>query len=64
MLVPGRVDGAWFHALLEHMTDMLIIRGRIKFEGTAGDGPPFGTIIFGLNISLEPLSDLGTLLRR
>jgi len=34
-LVPGRIDTKWFHKLLhsEVLNDIIIVKGRIKFEG-------------------------------
>lgn len=70
MLTPTRTDTRWFHAALEQADELLVFKKRLDF--TAGTerrvrgafGALFASGLFGFNISLQPLSDVGVILRK
>ena len=52
-LAPARMDSAWFHEHLRHHTDILVLKGRIRFHTLAGRGNqapfPLMVVIWGAN---------------
>lgn len=58
MLVPARTDAAWFQRLAFACSGIIFKAGRLRFVG-ASSSAPFPNAIIGLNVNLEPLSDLG-----
>lgn len=56
ILAPSRSDSRWFHAAWKNSKSRLLFRGRINF---GADPAPFPSILFGFNVDLSPLSDLG-----
>lgn len=54
MLLPGRIDTAWFHEYCLKATEIRAIKGRLKF-GNSMDSAPFPSIIV---IFRERKSDL------
>ena len=66
MLVPVRTDAVYHQRLLAAATDVVFLRGRLRFtqaDGAASSGPAaFGSMVVGLGISTLPLSHLGRVL--
>jgi phage N-6-adenine-methyltransferase len=63
MLLPVRTDAAYHQRLLAATTDVLFLRGRLKFaraDGGEAGSPAFASMVVGLNVSTEPLQHLGT----
>lgn len=58
LLVPARTGSRWFTAAWCDATDALFFNGRIRFEGEAS-GAHFPSVLFGYNVTLEALDDLG-----
>jgi len=64
MLVPARCDSRWFHRLSRVATGLLLFSGRLSFESDVkregkGSNAPFPCALFGLNVDLSPMRDLG-----
>ena len=69
LLVPGRSDNAWYHKAILHAREALLLRSRIRFIDPATgeprrEGGMFASVLFGFNVSLEPLADLGVIIQR
>ncbi len=67
LLLPIRLDALYHHRLLAAATDVLILKGRVRFaraDGGEAKNPAFGSMIVGLNVSCKGLEHLGTLLTR
>lgn len=67
VLLPVRTDAQYHQKLFRAATDVLFLRGRVKFEradGGEAKNPAFGSMVVGLNKSCKPLEHLGTLLTR
>lgn len=50
-LLPDRTSAPWFHEVIGSIETMLIVEGKIKFEkpdGSLGEQPGNGTILFGI----------------
>lgn len=45
-LVPARTDTAWWWNYVQHKAEVRLIRGRLKFGGTANAPFPSATIIY------------------
>jgi phage N-6-adenine-methyltransferase len=63
MLVPVRTDAPYHHRLLAAATDVLFLRGRVKFirpNGSAKGSPAFASMIVGLGVSVRRLKLVGT----
>lgn len=63
LLCPARTDTAWFQSALNAADDILLMRGRLYFlraDEEDADPAPFGSILLGYHVSLEPLYGLGT----
>lgn len=49
-LVPARTDTKWFHLMAEHMTSLLLWKGRLTFKGAPAPAPfPSAVFYFGRN---------------
>lgn len=62
LLVPVRTDAGYHQRLLAAATDVLFVRGRLKFvraDGGASGHAAFASMIVGLNVSIAPLEHLG-----
>lgn len=58
LLVPVRTDAAYHHRLMTAATDVLFLRGRVRFrraDGTVAGSPAFASMIVGLGISVRRL---------
>ena len=67
MLLPVRTDAAYHHRLLAAATDVLFLRGRLKFvpaDGGLAGSPAFASMVVGLNHSTTPIFHIGTQLTR
>lgn len=70
MLVPARTDVRWFQRALRACDNALLFGRRLDyvFNGQAkrvrgATGALFASALFGFGVSLEPLSDLGTVVK-
>lgn len=64
LLVPVRTDAAYHHRLIAAATDVLFLRGRVKFvrqDGSAPGSAAFASMIVGLGISTRRLKLGGTI---
>ena len=64
MLVPVRTDAAYHHRLMTAATDVLFLRGRVRFRranGSAAGSPAFASMIVGLGVSVRRLRLAGTI---
>jgi len=62
MLVPVRTDAAYHHRLMAAATDVLFLKGRVKFmrlDGSSSGSPAFASMIVGLGISTRRLKLAG-----
>lgn len=49
-LVPSRTDTKWFHLMTDHMTSLLLWKGRLTFKGAPAPAPfPSAVFYFGKN---------------
>ena len=47
-LLPARTDTSWWHQYVAHATEILFLRGRIRFEGASASAPfPSAVVWFG-----------------
>ena len=47
-LVPARTDTKWFHLMADHMTSLLLWKGRLTFKGAPAPAPfPSALFYFG-----------------
>lgn len=66
MLLAARPDTKWQQALYQAATSILFLRGRLKFQNDKGENrgtAPFSSVLVSLNVSLQPLSDLGNIVK-
>jgi site-specific DNA-methyltransferase (adenine-specific) len=63
-LAPVRADSRWWQDGARHANAVLLLRGRLKFgKGGGHDAAPFATCLFGFNVALESLADLGVVVK-
>lgn len=73
LLVPSRTDSRWFQEAVQNCDDMLLFGRRLDYEfpnkpkkvrARGATGALFASALFGFGVSLQPLSDLGTVVVR
>ncbi len=63
-LVPVRTDAPYHHRLMAAATDVLFLKGRVRFirlDGSKSGSPAFASMIVGLGISVRRIKLAGTI---
>lgn len=64
-LLPSRTDTRWFQSIFQSASQVLFLRGRLRFGEARNSAPfPSALVLYGQGVSsLQPLSDWGYLVR-
>lgn len=67
LLIPAHPDTRTFQKALQACTSVLFVKGRLKFgvlrENGRQEAASHGTALFGFNVDLTPLKQLGSVVR-
>ena len=60
-LVPARTDTKWFQRAFRHASEIVFLKGRLKFEGAGTDSAPFPSalVIYGAKQIEYELTEFG-----
>lgn len=64
MLLPVRTDASYHQELMYAATDILLLKGRLRFsrpDGSVGAGAAFCSMLVGIGTSVRPLAHLGVI---